>query len=1057
MTVIANQGVVHTVLASAGTGKTYTLVDRIAEAIMQGLDPGHLLAATFTKTAAAELAGRIRERLIQAGRSDAAASLLASRIGTVNSVCGGLVGEFAMELGRSPVSDVIAENRQADVFAEAAAEAIAGCAQSQSALAERFGMGERDYRSSFGKTRRGWRDDLWRLASAARINGLGPADLDHCATRSVDSLLALIPTEHAGETSASLDAALEVALRDCSAALTPSLLVGLKKGTINKDLPRIRDAVGRLERGDPLPWAVWAALSKLGETQADKHLFAHVVAAAGAHSRHPSLREDLATFIRGQFACVAQALDAYARFKAARGLLDFVDQEILALAILRDPQHQPLLRERIRAVFIDELQDSSPIQLAIFSALNAISPLSVWVGDPKQSIYGFRDADPTLTAVASRQIAADTGGQSSVLDKSYRSRGGLTAFVNDVFKPNFLLDGMTETEICFADFDRNEPAGLPPPLAVWSINGKNKGLRAAALVGAVHSLLAAPESWPVLLEEGLTRNARGGDVALLCRTNPQVEVLAAALTRAGVKTAVERSGLLTTPEAELVLAALRLAADGSDRLAAAELARFCGADGAWLEAVFAEKPGEALEAIIPFTGRLADIRDQALTLTPAETLDAVLSTPGILEMVRAWGFPEARFDNVEALRGMARVYEEEQRAARRGVTVTGLCAWLSDQTRALQPKSRDPNAVQILTYHGAKGLEWPIVILGDLDDPARADPFGIAIETDRAPDWRDPLADRWVRYWVWPYGEQASELALGDASDQCDIGKAAVTAERAERARLLYVGATRARDYLVLVNSSANLTWLNELPGHDGGCAVTFSGDGIMACGQQHAARQATFDGGVEEPATSADLPVFGPIEAELIDHRPLRRPPSAGVGTGTWRIAERVRLGERLALNGQPDMAALGEACHRFFAADDPALGEEARLKLAEATLLRWGAPQLSGGDLVAASDRLSAFLGERFAAGAVRREWPVHAEIDGQLVDGRLDLLIEFEDAFVIFDHKSFPGVLEDDTARMDGVAAQLSNYAEALQLATNKPTRGFWMHQPIAGLAVRFEPAS
>ena len=115
----SSQGSVTTIIASAGTGKTYTLVEEIQRAIIASLDPARLLATTFTKRAAGELMGRIRAALIAAGQPDRAAAMLAARVGTVNSVCGALVAEFALELGRSPLAEVVAEDREQAVFAQA--------------------------------------------------------------------------------------------------------------------------------------------------------------------------------------------------------------------------------------------------------------------------------------------------------------------------------------------------------------------------------------------------------------------------------------------------------------------------------------------------------------------------------------------------------------------------------------------------------------------------------------------------------------------------------------------------------------------------------------------------------------------------------------------------------------------------------------------------------------------------------------------------------------------------------------------------------------------------
>jgi superfamily I DNA/RNA helicase len=186
------QNRVDTTIASAGTGKTYRLVEEIVAEVGAGMPPHRILATTFTKKAAAELAGRVRARLIEAGRPDLGAAMLSARIGTVNSVCGALISEFAFELGRSPVAEVIAEDRQASVFSRAAGAVIEECGPAISEIAERFGVQARSY-TLHGRTVRGWQDDVRRAVDLARSNGIPEERLAHCAARSAASLLALLP------------------------------------------------------------------------------------------------------------------------------------------------------------------------------------------------------------------------------------------------------------------------------------------------------------------------------------------------------------------------------------------------------------------------------------------------------------------------------------------------------------------------------------------------------------------------------------------------------------------------------------------------------------------------------------------------------------------------------------------------------------------------------------------------------------------------------------------------------------------------------------------------
>ena len=1041
-------GRVDTVLASAGTGKTYSLVGAIEQAVRDGLDPTRLFATTFTNRAADELRSRIRERLVAKGFTDAAAAMLGARIGTVNAVCGGLVQEYGLELGRSPVAEVIAEERVDAVFARATAAVMADF-EHLSELAERFGMPDARGNARFGGD--GWRDHVRTIVGLARLNAVTPGDLAGAAATSREGLLALLPPPGPGESEAGLDAALHAAVRGCLAALLPARRATLKK-TSASAVDDVESAWRTLRRGRPLAWPAWAKLAKLKPAKADADLFAGVIEAAAAHPRHPRLRHELSTFIAGQFACAAACMPAYAAFKSARGLVDFVDQEERALAVVSDPDQLERLRETIGAVYVDEYQDSSPIQVALFAALSRCAPHSVWVGDPKQSIYRFRDADPALTTDTARRISRDTGGATATLRHSWRARPGLVDFANAAFTPHFTSLGYTREEVAFDGAQRQDPADAPPALAAWDVDGKNAGERALALANHIAGLLAHPQAWPVQEKDGRVRSARGGDIGVLCRSHRQIAGLTAALALVGVRTAVERPGLTQRPEVALVIAALRWVADPSDALAAAEVARLAGPEGAWLSAAFAPERDEALGSAMGFGPGLTGLRDGLDHATPAELVDRVLHVRGLLDTIRGWGDVEARLANLEALRAQAEAYQENQRALRRSISVGGMCEWLA-ATGAAQPASVHPDAVQLLTYHGAKGLEWPIVLLTALGSGEQASPFGVVAEGTTEPDWRAPLRGRTIRYWPNPYGLQEKGTALHEAVALCPEGLREGEEERLERVRLLYVGATRARDYLVfaLAEREDRRHWLNELRDADGAPLVRFSDEAVVVGDRSFAARRQPPapppEGVLGDSRTEFGPPIVPPV---VFPPRVLR--PSAAASGGPVTIAESISLGPRLALVGDPDMNAVGEACHRFLACDDAARPPESRAAQAADVLRAWGVPQLAPHDLVAAADRLWTFLAERFGNAHFVREWPVHAVVGQQVIRGRLDLLVELPDHFALVDHKSFPGYLDPDGERLAAFAGQARLYAHAVEAATGKPCRAFWLHQPVVGRVLR-----
>jgi ATP-dependent helicase/nuclease subunit A len=1043
---------VDTAIASAGTGKTYNLVEKVVDAVVSGIAPDRILATTFTKKAAAELAGRVRAKLIDMERPDLAAAMLSARIGTVNSVCGSLIADFAFTLGRSPATEVITEDRQASIFSRAAGPVIEECGPNISAVAERFGIPARSYTIPRG-TVRGWHDDVRRIIDLARSNGISAERLVHSADQSVRSLLQLLPTEARYGDGAILDNALSAKLVQCEQDVD-AVRETLKKGTTDKDVPLVEAMVRKLKNGERIGWPDWARLTKLGVTKADGHLFEDVISAASLHPSHPALAQDIETYIRSMFDCAAQAMETYAAYKNTRGLLDFVDQEMLALKIITSDANFERLEEMIGAVFVDEYQDSSPIQIAIFTALSRIAPRNFWVGDPKQSIYGFRDADPELTSAAAAAMTEKSGGNTTYLRRSYRTRPTLAEVINEAVTPNFLRAGMSIEEVQFDSCERLEQPDAPPALSCWDIAGKNKDVRTGLLAARITGLLAEPELWPVFPKVGLARAARGGDIAILCRGNAQVSDLAMALSSHGLRVAVEREGLLSQPEIELALAAFRWVADPTDTLALAEMARLMADDDKWLSRSFEPEARDALLALLPDAASLEDIRARASQLTPAEIFDAVLYSGFIIPTVIGWGNGEQRLHNLEAMRSEIAAYQDEQHAERQAVTLTGACEWVSNRKTAVQPQSRHPDAINILTYHGAKGLEWPIVVMTELDAKAKGSPFGLVALDEGEPDWNAPLSKRILRFWPWPYGEQKKDVGLDATAAECEEGKAAMLRERLERTRLMYVGLTRARDHLALTATGSPQEWMDELTDDDGAPVITIATDELSAGTQKFALRSEP-----EAIAPNSALPLldaaFSAPSADQTVFGSLRLNPSNSVqGQNSFRVVEKLSLGDRIPLVGNPDMQLVGEAIHRFLAADDVSNDGAERRSLAKRILKRWNVPQLDAEHMVSIADRFHGFVEDRFVGGTIFKELPIHADFGNQVVVGRLDLLIEINGSYCVIDHKSFPGNIEADPDRLSIFGEQVALYGKGLQHLRENCKVEYWAHQPIAGIMSRVE---
>ena len=1021
---------VDVISASAGSGKTTRLATHLAAEIAEGrVRPEAVVAVTFTVKAAAELARRVREELLKRGRVDEARRLGAARIGTVHAVCGRLLSDYAFDLGLSPDLSVLDE-----------ASAAAALKRSLS------GVVTREDEESLAELLSRFPDlDLEeaarRIQEAARANGVDAETLESFAERSVAELLGLLslcgPEVDGARTDADLLAALDAFLASVD------FDVDTTKGT-KEACETVRGARAALGSARRPAWQLFFTLSGLSVGKKSTALADPIRDLAAEHDRHPLFRADLARAIRLAFRLAARSLEAYSAYKRERGVVDFADQEALALRLLDRPAVREQLEAEVDLVLVDEFQDTSPLQLALFLSLARLAK-SAWVGDQKQAIYGFRGTDPALMDAAIDALLA--GREPETLPWSWRSRPALVHVASELFVPAFGRQRLPEARVRLEAGKPAEPPGLGPVVERWALGSKNKDGDAAEVAARVKALLDDPGTLVRDRATGEPRRPRPGDVAVLSRKNEECAAVAAALGALGLESTLPRAKAAESLEGLVLVAGLRLWADPKDSLAVATLARLLerAADAdAWLRDTLGA-PGAAAFDALPSVARVRAAREGAPLLGPEAALDAVLEALDLREVCLSWGSSATRLSSLEELRASAVAFTARALAEGRPATVLGFLESL-DAAEKPEQRPESPDAVVVSTLHGAKGLEWPVVVLDLQPDTREASAFGVHVLSEAPIDLDQPLAGRRISFWPSPYTARTKKSRLHGLLDSSDRKRLLADRDDRESLRLLYVGFTRARDRVVLAARAGKLG--DSLLRHLGG-AVDDDDPVVAVDGRpvEVLRRPAPAASSGRAPRT----PGAAPVPAGPRPHPPAFVSASKVEGRGT--TGEPVLLGPRLPLRSGTDMELLGDALHAFFGADRPGLSRADRLKLAEGLIARWGvAGALSADSFLAASDALSAFVASRWPSAAWHRELPLRRRLpDGSVLSGTADLVLEMPDGLVVVDHKSFPGATAEALARAVRHAGQLAAYGETVAEAWRKPLLATFVHLPVAGVVV------
>ncbi len=859
----ADPGASVWVAASAGTGKTKVLTDRVLSLMLTGTPPQKILCLTFTKAAAAEMNERIaRELGLWATLSDEdlgkslfyllgripndkqwslARELFARvldtpggmNIQTIHAFCQSLLGRFPLEAGVAPHFSVLDE-RDAEEMMAAAREVVLRTARREGgrleqALAEIIAY---VHETAFGELMTALAGERGRLSRCIDHHGsvealvtathdlLGLSEgetpetvtAEACEERSFDAagLRRAVSALDQGSEADSRKAAtiagwLEASAHDRAETFDGYASVFLTTG----NPPAVRKSLITKKAAATVPGAI------------------EIMHSEGERLLEAVLKRRAATTVRATAALLVLGhalLEAYQRLKRARSLLDYDDLIFHAVRLLEEEGNPSWVLHKLDGgidhVLIDEAQDTSPEQWQIVRALTAeffagegareVNRTMFAVGDVKQSIFSFQGADPEQFLANNEWFQSRIAGAGEIwrlipMKVSFRSTRAVLAAVDAVFAANGADDGVAlDGDVIVHQAYRQQDGGsveiwppvnpqatdAPPPWKppIERIPGDSPQARLALLIARrIKAMTAGAE-----LVESTGRPIRPGDIMVLVRRRTAfVEELVRALKLLNVAVAGVDRMVLTEQMAVMDLVAVgRFVLLPTDDLTLATVLKgpLIGLDDEQLFRLAHGRNGtlwQSLRARAAEGGafatayqRLSALLAAADTMPPFEFYARLLGPLGGRRMLLARLGREAE-DPIAVFLDLAQDFERTHAAS-----LEGFLHWLEASSveikRDLEQSDRD--AVRVMTVHGAKGLQAPIVFMPDT--------FQVPKQGSRLL-WPERHGDGGLVL-LWPPNRDACEEVAETERQRI------ATKQRQEYRRLLYVAMTRAKDRLIV-------------------------------------------------------------------------------------------------------------------------------------------------------------------------------------------------------------------------------------------------------------------
>lgn len=823
------------VSAGAGSGKTRVLVERFLLLLEENptWKVSDIVAVTFTEKAAREMVSRIRREIrsrIELSTSDEDRrrwrerrnALDSARIGTIHSLCSSILRAHPAEAALDPAFEVIEEVEATALLEQSIEEAITESARGaqfgasseielfthltsrevQYALRSLVAQGDRA-RSALS---------LIEVLSSEEIIEFQRDRLDQARLKAATSLIERDSWNRNAGVILRLCALDPTDLREQCRAAVAELLAKLddKNGeAIIDTLLEIASAIN-LRGGSKKKWAsendfqsVKEALANLREAVRNEKLFTLEMNDSDSVA---------AQVIFSLTRLCARARNRFAHLKQQQAALDFNDLEEMTDRLLAG---HPEICERynnaenglIRSLMIDEFQDTAPIQKRILWAIAPRSSELFIIGDAKQSIYRFRGADMTVFHDARREFISSEGREVGMSD-CFRSHHRLVDFVNHLFPSVFTEETIYDTPYESMSATRSplhENAAVEIHLLVQDKESDGRmtmeELRQAEarMIARRIGEMIADDTVLICDNDSITRRVEPGDIALLFQASTNFDIYEEALAEAGIPyVTIAGRGFYDRQEITDLSNLLAFLASPTDNLRLAAVLRspmFSLSDETLLSLRLSERPlwdtladesiyipeGQS-EAVAFARATIKKLRGQAGRMNSGELIIRALNETGYLATLMALPHGERRVANIEKF--------IEQAHTLPTMTLSEFVERIDDlkirEAREGEAAIEEAGAMRLMTVHKSKGLEFPVVWIVDATYGGGRDRDIVAIH-----------ADHGIAINVKAEGSPVEDEPPSPAFFEM-IKRIEEQMDEAEKKRLLYVAATRARDHLII-------------------------------------------------------------------------------------------------------------------------------------------------------------------------------------------------------------------------------------------------------------------